>query len=105
MSLYGELKRRNVIRVAIAYLVGAWLLAELAGMVFAYFAWPETNIRYLLIVLALGFPLALIVGWSYVMTPEGLIRDASVARSSARSIDVITVSLVVVALVLSLIHI
>jgi TolB-like protein/lipoprotein NlpI len=99
MSLYGELKRRNVIRVAIAYLAGAWLLAELAGMVFSYFGWPESNIRYLLIVLALGFLPALIFAWSYVITPGGMIRDASVARSSARRIDVITSGLVVAALV------
>lgn len=100
MSLYGELKRRNVIRVAVAYLAGAGLLTGLAGMAFAYFGWPAVNIRYLLVVLVLGFLPALMIAWSYVMTPQGLIRDATVARSSARRIDVITICLVVVMVVI-----
>ncbi|MCW8925789.1 MAG: hypothetical protein OQJ84_06000, partial [Xanthomonadales bacterium] len=99
MSLYGELKRRNVIRFAVAYLAGACLLAGLAIKVFPYFGWPAANIRFLLIVLALGFLPALVIAWSYVLTPEGLIRDASVARSSARRMDVVASSLAVVALV------
>jgi len=94
MSLYGELKRRNVIRVAAAYVVGGWLLSELASMVFPYFGIPDWNVRFILIALALGFLPALVVAWCFVITSEGVIRDAPISRSSARRLDVFTVALI-----------
>ncbi len=98
MSLYGELKRRNVIRVAVAYLVGACLLLVLAGAAFPYLGIPPWGARLLLIILALGFLPALIVAWSFVMTPQGVIRDTPVTRSSAKRLDLFIIALVIAAL-------
>jgi len=104
MSLYNELKRRNVFRVAIAYLAGAWLLIEVAGTLFPAFGIPVWVFRFLVIVFALGFIPVLIISWAYEMTPEGLkrekdvVRDASVTHVTAKRLDGITIGLIVVAL-------
>jgi TolB-like protein/lipoprotein NlpI len=99
MSLYGELKRRNVIRVAVAYLIGSWLLVQLAGIAFPFFGLPDWSIRLLYIALALGFLPALAFAWAFVITPGGVIRDEPVSRSSAQWIDIVTITLVLVAIV------
>ena len=104
MSLYNELKRRNVFRVAIAYLAGAWLLTEVAGTLFPAFGVPDWGVRFVVIVLALGFLPALIISWAYELTPEGLkrekdvVRDTSTTHVTAKRLDGITIGLVVVAL-------
>ena len=104
MSLYNELKRRNVIRVAVAYLAGAWLLIEVAGTLFPVFGIPDWGIRFVVIVLALGFVPALIISWAYELTPEGLkrekdvVREASITHFTAKRLDGITIGLIVVAL-------
>ena len=104
MSLYHELKRRNVIRVAIAYLALAWLVTEVAGTLFPAFGIPDWGIRFLVIVFALGFVPALIISWAYEITPEGLkrekdvVRDASITHLTAKRLDVFTIGLIVVAL-------
>jgi adenylate cyclase len=104
MSLYNELKRRNVFRVAIAYLAGAWLLIEVAGTLFPAFGVPDWAVRFVVIVLALGFLPALIISWAYELTPEGLkrekdvVRDASTTHITAKRLDGITIGLIVVAL-------
>ncbi len=104
MSLYNELKRRNVFRVAIAYLAGAWLLIEVAGTLFPAFGVPDWAVRFVVIVLALGFLPALIISWAYELTPEGLkrekdvIRDTSITRVTAKRLDGITIGLIIVAL-------
>ena len=105
MSLYNELKRRNVFRVAIAYLAGAWLLTEVAGTLFPVFGIPDWGIRFMVIVFALGFVPALIISWAYELTPEGLkrekdvVRDTSITHLTAKRLDGITIGLIVVALV------
>jgi TolB-like protein/Tfp pilus assembly protein PilF len=104
MSLYQELKRRNVFRVAIAYLAGAWLLTEVAGTLFPAFGIPDWGVRFVVIVFALGFVPALIISWAYELTPEGLmrekevVRDESITHLTAKRLDGITISLIVVAL-------
>ena len=98
MSLYGELRRRNVIRVAVAYLAGAWLLVELAAMAFPYCSIPAWSVRFLQIALALGFLPVLAVAWSFAMTPQGVIRDTPVTQSSAKRLDLFILALVVAAL-------
>jgi len=106
MSLYNELKRRNVFRVGIAYLAGAWLLTEVSGTLFPAFGVPDWAIRFVVIVLILGFVPALIISWAYELTPEGLkrekdvVRDASIAHLTARRLDGITIGLIVAALVI-----
>ena len=82
MSLYSELKRRNVIRVAIAYLAASWLLVEVTDIVFPLLGIPDWGVDLLAITCALGFLPALIMSWNYALTPGGLIRDAPIARSA-----------------------
>jgi hypothetical protein len=104
MSLYHELKRRNVIRVAIAYLALAWVVTEVAGTLFPAFGIPDWGIRFLVIVFALGFVPALIISWAYEITPEGLkreqdvVRDTSITHLTAKRLDVFTIGLIVVAI-------
>ena len=104
MSLYHELKRRNVFRVAIAYLALAWLLTEVSGTLFPAFGIPDWGVRFVVIVFALGFVPALIISWVYEITPEGIkrekdvVRDASITHLTAKRLDVFTIGLIVVAL-------
>lgn len=103
MSLYHELKRRNVIRVAFAYLALSWLLTEVASVLFPGFGIPDWAFRFLVIVLALGFISTLIFSWAFEITPEGLkrekdvVREESITRFTAKRLDGITIGLIVVA--------
>ena len=81
MSLFAELKRRNVIRIAIAYAAFAWLIVQLVETVLPVFGVPDAVIRTLFILLAIGFIPALVFAWVYEMTPEGLKRETEVDRS------------------------
>ncbi len=81
MKLRAELKRRNVIRVALFYIVSAWLLVQVAETVLPLFEVPDGVLRGLVILLALGFVPALVFAWVYELTPEGLKRDADVEVS------------------------
>lgn len=83
MSLFNELKRRNVFRVGIAYLVVAWLLAQVLQLVFESFGTPDWAIKTLLVLLATGFPFAIFFAWAFEMTPEGLKRERDVDRSQS----------------------
>jgi TolB-like protein/Tfp pilus assembly protein PilF len=76
MNLLAELKRRNVIRVAGLYLVGAWLIAQVAETVLPPFDVPSWVLRAIIVLLALGFVPALVVSWIFELTPKGLRRDA-----------------------------
>jgi serine/threonine-protein kinase len=78
-KFFAELKRRHVYRVAIAYAVVAWLLIQIATQVFPFFEIPNWVIRLVVVVTILGFPIALIVGWAFEMTPKGFKRDNDVA--------------------------
>jgi TolB-like protein len=73
-SLFSELKRRNVYKVAIAYAVVAWLLMQIATQVFPFLEIPNWAIRLVIMLLALGFPIALMLAWAYELTPEGIKR-------------------------------
>jgi len=79
MTLLAELKRRNVIRMAGLYLVGAWLLTQVAGTVLPMFGAPAWMPRTVVILLALGFVPALVFAWVFEMTPDGIKRDADVS--------------------------
>jgi hypothetical protein len=81
MSLYQELKRRNVLRVAIAYLAGSWLLVEVAETIFPLFGYGDTPARIVVIVLAIGFPVFLLFSWVFEITPEGLKKEKDIDRT------------------------
>ncbi|HWS79223.1 MAG TPA: hypothetical protein VN205_12705, partial [Thermomonas sp.] len=78
MGFIAELKRRNVIRMAGLYLVGAWLVTQVAGTVLPMFGAPAWLPRSVVIVLAIGFVPALVFAWVFELTPAGLKRDADV---------------------------
>src|SRR5216110_553994 len=73
-NFFVDLKRRNVYKVAIAYAVIAWLLMQIATQVFPFLEIPNWAIRLVIMLLALGFPIALIIAWAFELTPEGLKR-------------------------------
>ncbi len=93
MSLLAELKRRNVIRMAGLYLVGAWLVIQVSSTVLPMFNAPVWLPRSIVVVLAVGFIPALIFSWVFELTPDGLKRDAevtpeeSIAPQTARKMD------------------
>jgi TolB-like protein/Tfp pilus assembly protein PilF len=75
MSFIAELRRRNVIRMAGLYLVGAWLITQVAGTVLPMFDVPTWVLRSIVVLLAIGFIPALVVSWIFELTPEGLRRE------------------------------
>jgi TolB-like protein len=83
MSFFAELKRRNVVRVGLAYAVIGWLLAQVAEFAFENFGAPEWVLKTFVVVLLLGLPIALIFAWAFEMTPEGLKREKDVDRSAS----------------------
>ena len=82
MSLLNELSRRNVIRVAIAYLAGSWLAIQVLETLFPIFGLAATSIQVVVIFLAIGFVPAVILAWAFQLTPEGLKLDAGVDSAS-----------------------
>jgi TolB-like protein/Tfp pilus assembly protein PilF len=74
----GELKRRNVYRVAVTYAVVGWVLIQIATQVFPFFEIPKWWVRGVVLLLALGFPVALILAWAFELTPEGIKRTEDV---------------------------
>src|SRR5438105_2627208 len=104
MNFFAELKRRNVIRFAGLYLVGSWLLTQVASTVLPMFGTPEWLPRSIVILLAIGFVPTLVFSWVFELTPEGLKRDEevppeqSIAPQIARRMD----RMIIVVLVLAL---
>jgi len=78
-SFFAELKRRNVFKVAIAYGAIAWLLIELASVLLSDFEERKTALTTLVVILGLGFTVAMFISWSFEMTPQGMKRTADVS--------------------------
>ena len=103
-NLFAELKRRNVFRVVVAYLVLSWVLLQVADIVFPAFQIPEWSITFLSLMLVIGFVPAVIFSWAYELTPEGLKREKDVDRSqsitnvTAKKLDIAVLVLLVVAI-------
>jgi len=99
VSFFSELRRRNVIRIAGLYLVGSWLLVQVAETVLPVFGVPDWVLRALIILLALGFIPALVFSWVFELTPDGLKRESELDRSrssvdhTARKLDVAVIVL------------
>ncbi len=81
MSFFEELKRRNVFRVGIAYLIVAWLTLQVTDIVVPILELPDVFDRGVLLLLAIGFPFALIFAWAFEMTPEGVKKEKDVDRA------------------------
>src|SRR6266700_4121779 len=103
-NFFAELKRRNVYRAAVLYGMGAWLLAQIATQIFPFFNIPNSAVRFFIVTLILGFPVAMVLSWLFELTPEGIIRtedvDLATQRGFGRKIDfvIIGVLLLVIAL-------
>ena len=84
-NFFAELKRRNVYRAAVAYGVVAWFLTQLTTQVFPFFEIPNSAVRFVVIALAVGFPIAMLLSWVYEFTPEGVVRTEDLHPGQARS--------------------
>ena len=103
MSIVQELKRRNVFRVAVAYVVAAWVITEVSSLVLEIYESPDSVIRVIVALLALGLPFALLFAWAFEVTTEGIKRESEIDRSrsitsqTAKRLDLLTIGMVVVA--------
>ena len=108
-QLFDELKRRNVLRVAIAYSVTAWVLLQIADVVLNNIEAPDWLFRAILLLVALGFPLALILAWAFELTPGGIKKEKDVDRSTSvtattgRKLDFVIIGILVVGIVFLLV--
>ena len=106
MSFFEELKRRNVVKVAVLYAIASWLMIQIGDVLFDTFDLPSTWLRLVVAVLILCFPIALILSWVYEMTPEGIKREEDVDRTQSvthhtgRRINTLIVVLLVLAIAL-----
>ena len=105
MSLLDEIKRRNVFRVGIAYVIVGWLLVQVAATVFPILQMPEWTVAFVTMLLVLGFPVALILSWAYELTPAGIKRTKvvplaqSIAGVTGRKLDFVIIALLSLAVV------
>ena len=83
-SFFAELKRRNVYKVAVTYAVVGWLIAQIATQIFPFLEIPNWIVRLVIVLIAIGFPIALIIAWAFEATPEGIKRteDVDLAASA-----------------------
>ncbi len=84
-NFFTELKRRNVYRAAVVYAMVAWLLTQIATQVFPFFDIPNSAVRFIIIVLALGFPIAMLLSWLYEFTSRGFVREEELAPVERKS--------------------
>ena len=105
-KFFAELKRRNVYRAAVLYGMGAWLLAQIATQIFPFFNVPNSAVRFVIVALVLGFPIAMALAWIYELTPEGIVRtedfDPVTQRQFGRKVNfvIIGVLLLVIAMLI-----
>jgi TolB-like protein/Flp pilus assembly protein TadD len=105
MSVIDELKRRNVFRVGVAYVIVAWLIAQVTEIALDSFAAPDWVMKTVLFLLIIGFPLALIFAWAFELTPEGIkldedvVRSESVTHRTGRKLDFAIIGLLAVGIV------
>ena len=103
-SIWAELRRRNVVKVAVAYAIVGWLLVEVASVVLPTFKAPEWIMQVFTFLVIVGFPLALIFAWAFELTPEGIKREKDVDRSESithltgRKIDFTIIGIMAVAI-------
>ena len=103
MSFFSELKRRNVIRVALLYAVASWLILQVADVGISLLGLPDWTGRFVFLLLVIGFPLVVVFSWAYELTPEGLKRekdverDSSITHETARKLNTAVIVLLVIA--------
>jgi TolB-like protein len=100
-NFFAELKRRNVYKVAVAYAVVAWLLMQIASQIFPFFEIPNWAVRLVVLLLIIGFPIALIIAWAFEATPEGIKRTEAADAAGQRSRGGAWIYIVLIGAVLS----
>jgi len=98
---FSELKRRNVYKVGVAYAVVAWLLMQVASQIFPFFEIPNWVVRLVVLLLVIGFPIALIIAWAFELTPEGVKRTEAADAAHERSRGTVWLYVVAIGAVLS----
>ena len=102
-SFFTELRRRNVFRVAVLYGIVAWLILQVSDVAIPALRLPEWTLSMVLYLLAIGFPVALIVAWAFELTPEGLKRtrevdpDVSITPVTGQKINHLIIAVLAVA--------
>src|SRR5437879_10051586 len=103
-NFFAELKRRNAYKVAIGYGVVAWLLMQVASQIFPFFDIPNWAVRLVVLLLIIGFPVAMILAWAFELTPEGIKRaedvdvSKSVTRKAGRKLDFSIIAVLLLAI-------
>jgi len=90
-NFFAELKRRNVYKVAVAYAIVGWLLIQIATQVFPFLEIPNWVVRLVIALVAIGFPIALIIAWAFELTPQGIKRAEDIDPLDSRSGQVLPV--------------
>jgi len=101
-NFFSELKRRNVYKVAVAYAVVGWLLVQVATQVFPFLEIPNWIVRLVIALVAIGFPIALIIAWAFEATPEGIKRTEVADAAGQRSLGGAWIYIVLVGAFVSL---
>jgi TolB-like protein/Flp pilus assembly protein TadD len=101
-NFFAELKRRNVFKVAVAYVVAGWALAQGIAQVFPVFDVPNWAIRLIVILIIIGFPVAIVLAWAFEITPEGIKRTEEVNRTGPHSLGRAWIYIVIVGAFLSI---
>jgi TolB-like protein len=105
VSVWGELRRRNVVKVGVAYAIIAWLVAQIATQLFPVLLLPDWLVRAVVAVLILGFPIALLLAWVYEVTPEGIKKtrdvplDESITNVTGHKLNYVVTALLAIAVV------
>ena len=103
-KLFKELKRRNVVRVGVAYIVLSWVVLQVGDVLFDMFGTPDWVGKTLAVLLALGFPFACLFAWAFELTPEGIKKTAevdasdSITHSTGHKLNLVIIAALVVAL-------
>ena len=107
-SFFQELKRRNVFRVAAAFVIVAWLLIQLVDILLPMFGLPDWAGRLVILLLVVAFPIALLFAWAFEMTPEGIKlekhvdRSESITHQTGRKLNYVIIAVLAAALAVSM---
>ena len=103
-SIWEELKRRNVVKVAVAYAIVAWLLIEISATLLPAFEAPDWILRVIILLIGIGFVLALFLSWAFELTPQGVVRTddvpaaESVTKVTGQKLNYVIIAALVLAL-------
>ena len=103
-AFFAELRRRNVYRAGVIYAMAAWLLIQVATQVFPFFEIPNWVVRLIVVVLVIGFPVALALAWAFEITPEGIVKTddlppgKSIRWQTGRKLDFVIIGILAVAI-------